>query len=258
MLLAVAFCAAGMAGCARDLRTLGRSEHFVLQGACAETDAEDVLDAAEFTLAAVTTMIDLAPPSEPAAIMLFPTGRARRSYLSSACPRLSHAAAATVEKDGGFTIVLSERWRDEETLQFLRHEVVHFVLVNNSRVVPVWLDEGMAQIFEIEKPLDRVHPELSARLAHALGGDDRPMLSSLVSVPRDRGLTRAQYPQAWGLVWHLMTQSDDGPERLRRCLLEHNPLADPEEEFERFFGASPAAIEAVWRERMTALGRERK
>src|SRR5207248_4612398 len=91
----------------------------------------------------------------------------------------------------------------------LRHELTHALLHSVLKDVPLWLDEGVAEYYELlpETPAaDRRHLE-QVRLAS--GSTRKPDLPHLEELSQVQQMTPAEYREAWAWV-HLMLR--DTPE----------------------------------------------
>lgn len=99
----------------------------------------------------------------------------------------------------------------------LRHEYTHGLLHASLQGVPLWLDEGLAEYFEVGGPTGSVHPEYAEQLAVALSNQWRPDLDRLERLETVGQMQRADYQEAWAWT-HYMLHS--GPET-RQILLDY-------------------------------------
>ena len=217
-------------------------------------DAARIADEADAAVRAVAGYLDVPLPERPARIVHFRWGLSRRMYLRSACPRMADAAAACfANADGELEIVLSGSWRALETRRLLRHELTHYVVASTWHgKVPPWLDEGLSRFFELGAPYERPHPECLKRLRKRLGNVQPNMLEDLVRTPPGERLTRAQYDQAWGLTWFLLTNPDYGPAAVTAYADDVRWPDDPSQRFRLHFGATPVEIRDDWRRTILA------
>ena len=96
----------------------------------------------------------------------------------------------------------------------LRHETTHAVLHTMLPMVPLWLDEGIAEYFEVpETERIRQHPHLK-RVRRQVRWRRVPSLSKLESIGRLANMGNEEYEQAWSWV-HFMLH---GPTEARREL----------------------------------------
>jgi hypothetical protein len=89
----------------------------------------------------------------------------------------------------------------------LRHEVTHGYLHAACRRIPLWLDEGLAEYFEVppgDHGLNR--PNVEALMALLARRQWRPDLERLERIELTEDMTQQQYAEAWGWVhWLLET-----------------------------------------------------
>ena len=206
---------------------------------------------ADRTVEEICAFLGLTPPARRAEVLLFHSRWALQRHLAEACPEMTGAGAACFEQDPGlFVIALAERWRETETLRYLRHELTHYVVASYFDDVPPWLGEGLAQFFELGPAYGRMHPDCLKSLKRQLRRDRGEILTPLVLIPVGAPLTRKQYAQAWGLTYYLLKSDPDGVSRVRTYLEEVRADRDAVEQFRETFGRSPEEIEPTWRERL--------
>jgi hypothetical protein len=102
----------------------------------------------------------------------------------------------------------------------IRHESTHALLHASLPMVPLWLDEGLAEYFEV--PADQrlfEHSHL-AKVRWAARFGQIPSLEGLEEIRSLRQMGQAQYRSSWAWV-HFMLH---GPPEARRQLLDF--LAD--------------------------------
>jgi hypothetical protein len=98
----------------------------------------------------------------------------------------------------------------------LRHELTHAVLHSVLRDVPLWLDEGLAEYFEVPPEWEGVNPTHLDHLRRGSAPPFQPDLSRLEQLSQVQQMTPAEYREAWAWV-HLMLH--DRPEA--RAVLVH-------------------------------------
>jgi hypothetical protein len=102
----------------------------------------------------------------------------------------------------------------------LRHETVHALLHSDLPTVPLWLDEGLAEYYEVgadARVYDNPHLSVATRNAWLFRVPSLPDLESLQDMVR---MGAKDYQAAWSWV-HFMLH---GPPAARRVLMEY--LAD--------------------------------
>jgi hypothetical protein len=85
----------------------------------------------------------------------------------------------------------------------LRHELTHALLHSVLRDVPLWLDEGLAEYFELPPGADGVNPHHLDQLRSGPDGSFKPDLAHLEDLNQVQQMTPMEYREAWAWV-HLM------------------------------------------------------
>lgn len=167
--------------------------------------------------------LGLPPANQPISIYLFKDQAEHQKFLTENYPHVPYRRALFV-KEGGRAGVYA--YRHEETEIDLRHECTHALLHSVLPSVPLWLDEGLAEYFEVpasRRAFDHSHFD-SLRWNMRLG-----MVQSIENLERRENLSDMSgydYRYSWAWV-HFMLH---GPEPAHRCLvkyLAHLRAADP-------------------------------
>jgi hypothetical protein len=111
-------------------------------------------------------------------------------------------------------------WSDR-VAEDLRHEVAHGYLHAVSPGLPLWLDEGLAEYFEVPRAragLNRPHVELLADLAEH--NRWRPDLARLERLTDAAQMDQTSYAEAWAWVYFLLESSPDRRELLKDYLFD--------------------------------------
>jgi hypothetical protein len=104
---------------------------------------------------------------------------------------------------GGTEDLVVYTYLGERTHQDLRHELTHAMLHCVLKNVPIWLDEGLAEYFELPGNFQGIN----AKHVEALREPDvRFDLDRLEKLEEVHQMTPAEYREAWAWV-HLMLQS---------------------------------------------------
>lgn len=99
------------------------------------------------------------PANLPIDLYLFGDEPTHRTFLSRIYPRVPYRRALYVQRDGHGSVYA---YRQAELAIDLRHECTHALLHANLAMVPLWLDEGLAEYFEMpESERASGHPHLS-------------------------------------------------------------------------------------------------
>lgn len=147
-------------------------------------------------------------------ILLFRTRYNYQRYLEIRVPEGMNRPALFV-KGGEISRVYA--YRCNELATNLRHEGTHALLHGSLAFVPLWLDEGLAEYFEVpaaERARNNPHQrnvKWSVRLAW------RPHLKNLASKTEMSEMDAKDYRDAWAIVHYLV----HGPEDVRTTFLEY-------------------------------------
>jgi len=85
----------------------------------------------------------------------------------------------------------------------LRHELTHALLHSVLRDVPLWLDEGLAEYFEVPPEAHGINPRHLEMLESSQDGPFKPDLAHLEDLNQVQQMTPTEYREAWAWV-HLM------------------------------------------------------
>lgn len=181
----------------------------------------------------LVTALDIPVSDEPIHLYLFDEAETYKKFIKSEYPGLPNRRAFFVEGDTKLTVFA--HWGDR-VAEDLRHEVAHGYLHAVTPHVPLWLDEGLAEYFELPRGYDGYHADHAARLLDLLEtGSWRPDLRRLERLGTITAMKQKDYAEAWLWVHFLLHTS-----RERQVLLQHH-LA-----LLRDNGQSPPLSEAIW------------
>lgn len=163
------------------------------------------------------TRLGLSIPSTPIELTLFRARRGMDAYIRSRVPEGVGRAALFV-KSGNSSRVYA--YYNSKLDVDLRHESTHAFLHAGLPYVPLWLDEGLAEYFEVE-PRQRIsgHPHLKS-LKRAMWFRWKPNLERLESLSSLADMKEDEYRESWAWA-HFMLH---GPEPARTVLRTY--LAD--------------------------------
>jgi hypothetical protein len=130
----------------------------------------------------------------------------------------------------------------------VRHECTHAVLHAWLPDVPLWLDEGLAEYFEVNASAPgRINQDHARGLAEMAVQGWRPNLARLDQLSDVSEMQRADYQEAWAWVHYLLHESAEG----RRLLLDQLALLETERNPPALAASIAAALPAA-EERLTA------
>ena len=104
---------------------------------------------------------------------------------------------------GGPEDLLVYTFWGERVRQDLRHELTHALLHSVLKDVPLWLDEGLAEYFEVPADARGVNQHHLEQIQISPGGSFKPNLAHLEELSQVRQMTPAEYREAWAWV-HLL------------------------------------------------------
>lgn len=139
-------------------------------------------------------------------VYLFEDRERYERFMTARYPSLPRRRAFFVAQPrtiGGPDDLLVYTFWGDRVQQDLRHELTHALLHCVLREVPLWLDEGLAEFFELppdRNGLNAAHVESLAR------GPKRLDLSRLENLSQVDQMTPAEYREAWAWV-HFMLRS---------------------------------------------------
>lgn len=163
----------------------------------------------------LSTKLSLPLSDEPIHVYLFPSSQKLENYLQVHFPTLPKRRAFFVESDTRLTVYAY--WGDR-VAEDLRHEVAHGYLHAVVPGLPLWLDEGLAEYFEVprgQSGLNRPHLE---QLVVGMPSTWQPDLKRLEALRGTADMTQADYAESWAWVHFLLETSPERQELLRRYL----------------------------------------
>ncbi len=97
-----------------------------------------------------------------------------------------------------------------QVMEDLRHEFTHGLLHATLQTVPLWLDEGLAEYFEVNATvLGAAHPAHLRELKLAVADGWNPNLYRLEMLSDFRDLSSRDYAESWAWVHFMLNSSDD-------------------------------------------------
>jgi hypothetical protein len=152
----------------------------------------------------------LLPPGNTAVqVYLFESEALYKSYMKARYPDLPSRRAFFVVQPrsmGGEDLNIYTWWGDR-IRQDLRHELTHALLHSVIRDVPLWLDEGLAEYFELPPEQNGVNFSHVEVLGRGLkSGATQLNLARLEALKDVEQMNPAEYRESWAWV-HLMLRT---------------------------------------------------
>ncbi len=162
---------------------------------------------------AISNLLDVPAVEQPVHVYLFASREKFQSFMNRRFPEFPDRRAFYVESDGHR--VVYAHW-NQRVAEDLRHEVAHGYLHAAIPALPLWLDEGLAEYFEVPLAhrgmnMPHVHEIVSALQQESWSPDLR-RLESITSVS---DLSQRDYAEAWAWV-HYLLETDDAHRRILR------------------------------------------
>jgi hypothetical protein len=152
----------------------------------------------------VAGTLDLPVQKHQVVVYLFKDEETYRKYINEAFPGLPDRRAYFVGTSHDLAVYTY--WGDR-IQEDLRHEYTHGLLHASLKYVPLWLDEGLAEYFEVvtNEP-QRVNHDYARRLAEMSETGWQPEIERLERIEKFSDMRLPEYQEAWAWV-HFMLHS---------------------------------------------------
>ncbi len=188
----------------------------------------------------IADTLHLPVQKQPVTIYLFSDEVRYAQYLHARYPLLPPRRAYFVGTSKELAVYTF--W-GEKIQEDLRHEYTHGVLHASLQDVPLWLDEGLAEYFEVASRPAGLNREYATRLASDFARGWHPNLERLESLEAVNDMQKADYQEAWAWVHFLLHHSDDSRDVLLSYLHELQSNGKPGSLSSRLRTAIPQADE---------------
>lgn len=178
--------------------------------------------------------LKLPQSNAPIYVYLFEDRQRYESFMRSKYPELPKRRAFFVAQPrrlGGAEELMVFTWWGDNIRRDLRHELTHAILHSVLKDVPLWLDEGLAEYYEMPPTNNGINFEHLDQLCRPQQGQPRPNLARLEQLSEVQHMLPGEYREAWAWV-HLMLR---GQGQARQILLQYlqdlrsNPRPGPME-----------------------------
>lgn len=150
----------------------------------------------------ICSTLGLPATSEPIEIYLFRDADRYRDYLMRNFPTVPSRRAFFLETDTRLAVYA--HWSDR-VAEDLRHEVAHGYLHAVLPDLPLWVDEGLAEYFEVPQGLNGLNPPHVALLADSVERDNwRPDLNRLEALTDAAQMNQRDYAESWAWVYFML------------------------------------------------------
>ena len=188
------------------------SKHFVIQSDVKLEPGNVIVKELETLHSQIMDTLRLPEQRDPVNVYLFSDEASYRFYMHSTWhdlpPRRAYFVGTTRE-------LAVYSFLSPQVVEDLRHEFTHGVLHATLQTVPLWLDEGLAEYFEVpsETP-GAVHRAHLNELAVGAQENWSPNLYRLEMISDFRDLTQRDYAESWAWTHFLLNSSTEGSEVL--------------------------------------------
>ena len=164
----------------------------------------------------VVEQLRLPVSDEPIHVYLFDSSERFRRFMARHHPEFPDRRAFFVEGDTELNIYAY--WGDR-VAEDLRHEVTHGYLHTMVPHLPLWLDEGLAEYFEVPRGQQGLNPPHRDMLLQAAQQQRwRPDMQRLEGLTNPSDMTQQDYAEAWAWVHWLLTSTPQRGDLLRNYL----------------------------------------
>ncbi|TWU21277.1 DUF1570 domain-containing protein [Bythopirellula polymerisocia] len=154
----------------------------------------------------INSKLGLAPTETPIHVYLYADEDAYTAFMNLRFPEMASRRAIFVGTDSQLSVYAY--WGDH-VAEDLRHEVSHGYLHAAVPNLPLWLDEGLAEYFEVgagRQGFNTAHAQLLA--AQANENNWQPELTRLEALNSAADMTQQDYAESWAWV-HYLLESDE-------------------------------------------------
>jgi hypothetical protein len=198
----------------------------------------------------LSSTLGLAVSDEPIHVYLFPAAEDLDAYMRVYFPNLPQRRAFFVETDTRLTVYAY--WGDR-VAEDLRHEVAHGYLHAVVPRLPLWLDEGLAEYFEVPRGMNGVNQPHVEQLNAEFEQGRKPDLRRLEQLADAGELTQADYAESWAWVHFLLESTPERRRVLQAYLQVLTTPADAGQLSSRVLTANPGQVEQQLMEHVRGL-----
>lgn len=166
----------------------------------------------------IAATLGIPPSDEKIHVYLYHDADTYGEILAKKFPMVPNRRAFFIETDTRLEVYAHGSDRVAEDL---RHEVAHGYLHSCVPAIPLWLDEGLAEYFEVPQNLDgfnRPHLQLLADLMEHNGW--QPDLRQLETINAAGDMQQVHYAESWAWVYFLLRSTPQRRELLTDYLTE--------------------------------------
>lgn len=173
----------------------------------------------------LSARLELPVSDEPIHVYLFESAEQFRRFMERNYPDFPSRRAFFVETDTRLAVYAF--WGDR-IAEDLRHETAHGYLHAIVPNLPLWLDEGLAEYFEVSRGHEGVNtPHVEELMLRFDQGAWRPDLARLERLESVADMTQFDYAESWAWVHFMLHTTPERREVLFRYLTQLRERVPP-------------------------------
>jgi hypothetical protein len=238
MRLSLWLCAAGILACAASCAATRTAK--IRLPARHSIESEQLLVVSDFKLSRdhelikdlmqlredVSEVLEIPLGKKQVMVYLFSNELEYNQYFDHTYPNYPKRRAYFIQTPGKQLAVYT--WWGEKIQEDLRHEFTHGLLHASLQTVPLWLDEGLAEYFEVAGPATgQINVEHAHTLAKSLQNGWRPDMERLERLEKVDQMQRADYRESWAWVHFMLHGSPETRDVLLSYIHDLRHTAQP-------------------------------
>ena len=213
-------------------------EHLVIQSDVKLGRQHELLKNLENLREEILITLGLPVQKQPVIVYLFADEHRYANYFQTRYPMLPPRRAYFV--GSAKELAVYTYWGDR-IQEDMRHEFTHGVLHATLKDVPLWLDEGLAEYFEVTTQPPGMNREYAMNLASDLASGWTPDIERLEGLETVDQMHKSDYQESWAWVHFLLNHSEDTRLVLTNYLHELRSTSQPGTLSSRLRASIPAA-----------------
>jgi hypothetical protein len=205
-----------------DERQAGR---FLCHADFSLVEEQPLLDEVSRLQAELGAILGAPTSREPVHLFLFQAKTTYQTYLEQYFPRVPNRRALFIKTPRGPGMVFACQGTDFEI--DVRHESTHALLHAWLPDVPLWLDEGLAEYFEVPRAARAANNPHQAAVQTLIRSGSLPRLNELELLTKVEDMGRPEYRDAWAWVHFMLHGPPEAREELQRYLSEIAARSEP-------------------------------
>lgn len=202
----------------------------------------------------LATALGLELAAEPIAVYLFADEATFARYARQNLPGFAGRRALFVKTDTRLMVLA--HWQDQLG-EDLRHELTHAYLHATLPWLPLWLDEGLAEYFELAPQAKSLHARHVYHLAQEFkAGRWQPGIERLENFQDPSQFQETQYAESWLWVDFLLSTTPERLQLFQNYAAELRNSSSPQPELSTRMGSSRAAWELAILDHLKELATE--